>query len=92
VVLGWFGLLFGMFSPIVPPFAMISPLVLLGLGISVLVMASRDLEDIRQGRLPPDFKSRARHAQVVGVLNLLAVLLCGALAVALFWFFANWSH
>jgi hypothetical protein len=94
VVLGWFGLLVGGLSAVFPvvhimplPFVLISPLVMLFLGNRALVMAGRDLEDIREGRLPPEVKSRVTHARVLGGLNLAVGLLSCALMGAVIWMF-----
>jgi hypothetical protein len=96
VILGWFGLLMGGLSAlslevhILPvPFILLSPVVMLIVGNRALVMAGRDLEDIEEERLPPEFRSRVTHARVVGGLNLAAGLLSCALMGAVVWFFGK---
>lgn len=88
VVLGWIGLIFGGLVPLMPiPFGIISPLVMLGLGTSAMVMASRDFADIGQGRLPLASEKRVRQGQTLGLVNVVAGVLCGTCASFLLWSF-----
>ncbi|HYO70749.1 MAG TPA: hypothetical protein VEU33_32180 [Archangium sp.] len=96
VILGWFGLLVGGLSALSPvvkimpiPLALFSPLVMLVLGNRAWVMAGRDLEDLREGRLPPELKGRITHARVLGGINVLAGLLSCTLMAGVIWFFVN---
>ncbi|OJT19897.1 hypothetical protein BO221_32335 [Archangium sp. Cb G35] len=86
VPLGWFGLLLGGLSAVLPlvsiiqlPLMLLCPMVMLILGKRAWVMARCDLEDIYQERIPlevrPAIRGRATHARVLGVLNILGGLL-----------------
>lgn len=88
VVLGYIGLIVGGLVPLMPiPFGIISPLVMLGLGTSAMVMASRDFADIGEGKLPLTCEKRVRRGQALGLVNVVAGVLCGTCAGLLFWSF-----
>lgn len=93
VVLGWIGLISGGLIPLMPiPFGIISPLVMLGLGTSAMMMASRDFADIGEGRLPLASEKRVRRAQALGLVNVVAGVLCGTCTSLVFWSFTPPVH